>query len=224
MTESQMSIETARFNMIEQQIRPWDVLDPEVLKLLAVVRREDFVPPAYRDLAFADLEIPLGTLPGQVMLAPRIEARMLQEADVKTTDTVLEVGAGSGFMAALLAAKVEFVCSVEIDADLAELARSNLASADVANVRVENGDASHGWAKGAPYDIIILSGSTPSLPDAFLRQLKVGGRLLAVVGEAPAMRMRRITRREESVFETQDILETVVAPLINAAQSPTFVF
>ncbi len=219
-----MSIEIARFNMIEQQIRPWDVLDRTVLKLLAAVRREDFVPPAYRHLAFADLEVPFGRLPGQAMLPPRLEARMMQAIDVKNTDIVLEVGAGSGFMAALLAAKAEFVRSVEIDPAIADFARDNLANAGVANVRIETGDAAQGWAKGAPYDIIILSGSTPTVPDAFLRQLKLGGRLLAVVGDAPAMRMRLITRREENDFETKDILETVVARLINAAPAPAFVF
>lgn len=226
MTESQLSAETARFNMIEQQIRPWDVLDPLVLKLLSVVRREDFVPPAFRALAFADMEIPLstGTHSGQVMLPPRLEARMLQELNLKNTDTVLEIGTGSGFMAALLAAKAEFVYSVEIDTQLAEMARKNLQDAAVANVSVEIGDASQGWAAKAPYDVIVLSGSTPVLPDSLLRQLKVGGRLIAVVGDAPAMHLQLVTRTDEEAFRTVSVLETVVAPLVNAAQRNKFVF
>lgn len=226
MTESQLSAETARFNMIEQQIRPWDVLDPLVLKLLSVVRREDFVPSAFRNLAFADMEIPLSadTHSGQVMLPPRLEARMLQELNLKNTDTVLEVGTGSGFMAALLAAKAEFVYSVEIDTQLAEMARKNLQDAAVANVCVEIGDASQGWAANAPYDVIVLSGSTPVLPDSLLRQLKVGGRLIAVVGDAPAMHLQLVTRTDEAAFRTVSVLETVVAPLVNAAQRNKFVF
>ena len=219
-----MNTETARFNMIEQQIRPWDVLDPAVLGLLAVVRREDFAPPAYRGLAFADMEIPLGALPGQVMLAPSLEARMLQEIGLKNTDVVLEVGAGSGFMASLLAAKAEFVCSVEIDPEIADFARSNLGNAGVANVRVDTGDASQGWAEGAPYDAIVLSGSTPALPESLLRQLKVGGRLIAVVGNAPAMRMQCVTRCGDDEFQTRGVLETVLAPLVNAAPRRQFVF
>ena len=224
MTESQMMTETARFNMIQQQIRPWEVTDPEVLKLLAVVRREDFVPPSYRDLAFADMEIPLGKLPGQAMLSPKIEARMLQELGVRNTDTVLEVGAGSGFMAALLAAKAQFVFSIEIDPKLADLARSNLEQAGVANVLVRTGDAAQGWEANAPYDVIVLSGSTPALPETLLKQLKLGGRLVAVVGEAPAMHLQLVTRTGENDFKTTGLLETSVAPLVNAAPQEKFVF
>ncbi len=159
MTESQLLTETARFNMIEQQIRTASVLDPVVLKLLAVVRREDFVPIAFRDLAFADMEIPLGAdgQAGQTMLSPCLEARMLQELAIRNTDTVLEVGAGSGFMAAVLAAKAEFVYTIEIDPRLAELARSNLDAAGVVNALVRTGDAAHGWEAHAPYDVIVLS-------------------------------------------------------------------
>ena len=224
MTESQMMTETARFNMIQQQIRPWEVTDPEVLKLLAVVRREDFVPPSYRDLAFADMEIPLGKLPGQAMLSPKIEARMLQELGVRNTDTVLEVGAGSGFMAALLAAKAQFVFSIEIDPKLADLARSNLEQAGVANVLVRTGDAAQGWEANAPYDVIVLSGSTPALPEKLLKQLKLGGRLVAVVGEAPAMHLQLVTRTGEYDFKTTGLLETSVASLVNAAPREKFVF
>ena len=226
MTESQLLTETARFNMIEQQIRTASVLDPVVLKLLAVVRREDFVPIAFRDLAFADLEIPLGAdgQAGQTMLSPCLEARMLQELAIRNTDTVLEVGAGSGFMAAVLAAKAEFVYTIEIDPRLAELARSNLDAAGVVNALVRTGDAAHGWEAHAPYDVIVLSGSTPVLPESLLRQLKIGGRLVAVVGEGPAMQLQRVVRKDEATFETTAVLETMLAPLVNAAQSAKFVF
>ena len=226
MAAAAMNIEQARFNMIEQQIRPWEVLDPGVLSLLALVKREDFVPAAYKDLAFADVEIPLGNkgLPGQTMLAPKIEARILQELGIKITDTVLEIGTGSGFMAALLAAKAEFVYSVEIDPDLVEVARNNLKQAGVINVSVDLGDAAQGWPLYAPYDVIVLSGSTPVLPESILGDLKIGGRLVAVVGDEPVMYVQLVTRTDENDFNTINVFETVVAPLINATQRDQFVF
>ena len=224
MAAAAMNTEQARFNMIEQQIRPWNVLDPEVLKLLSVVKREDFVPADKRDLAFADLEIPLGAVPGQTMLAPKIEARMLQELGLKATDTVLEIGTGSGYMAALLAAKAEFVYTVEIDPALVELARQNLAKAGVANVCVDIGDGAQGWSLYAPYDAIVVSASTPVLPDALRRQLKIGGRLVAIVGELPAMQVLLVTRTDENAFNSDVVFETVAAPLVNATQRDKFVF
>ena len=224
MAAAAMNYEQARFNMIEQQIRPWNVLDPAVLQLLSVVKREDFAPVAQRDLAFADLEIPLGAGPGQTMLAPKIEARMLQELGLKATDTVLEIGSGSGYMAALLAAKAEFVYSVEIDPALVDFARQNLERAGIVNVSVDLGDAAQGWPLYAPYDAIVLSGSTPVLPEALLRQLKIGGRLVAVVGELPAMQVQLVTRTGEDAFSTSVVFETVVAPLVNAQQGKKFVF
>ena len=224
MAAAAMNNEQARFNMIEQQIRPWNVLDPAVLQLLSVVRREDFVPAAQRALAFADLEIPLGEQPGQTMLAPKIEARMLQELALKATDKVLEIGTGSGYMAALLAAKAEFVYSVDIDPALVDFARQNLVQAGVVNVSVDLGDAAQGWPLYAPYDAIVVSASLPLLPEALLRQLKVGGRLIAVVGEAPAMQVQLVTRTEEDAYTTRVIFETFVAPLCNAQQRDKFVF
>ena len=222
MAATTMNTEQARFNMIEQQIRPWEVLDPTVLNLLSVVKREEYVPAEYRELAFADVEVPLGQ--GQVMLAPRVEARILQELGVRNTDKVLEIGSGSGYMAALLAAKAEFVYTVEIDPVLVDFARKNLQRAGVANVSVDLGDAAQGWPLYAPYDVIVLSGSTPVLPETILQQLKIGGRLLAVVGEAPAMQVQLVTRTGEAAFNTINVFETVVAPLINAAQREKFVF
>ena len=206
-----MNIEQARFNMIEQQIRPWEVLDPQVLDLLFVVKREDFVPAAYRNLAFADLEIPLAD--GQVMLAPRVEARLLQELCVRKGDKVLEIGTGSGYMAALLAARAEHVVSLEIRPEIAATARENLQRADIDNVNVECADGIAGWPQRAPFDVIVFSGSMAQIPPAVLKQLRVGGRLAAVVGEAPVMEAQLITCVAEGVFNTINLFETVVPAL-----------
>ena len=226
MAATTMDIEQARFNMIEQQVRPWEVLDPTVLSLLSVVKREGFVPAAHKDLAFADVEIPIGSkgIVGQTMLAPKIEARMLQELNIRAKDKVLEIGGGSGYMAALIAAKAEFVYTVEIDPELVDVARRNLKEAGVANVSVDLGDAAQGWPLYAPYDVVVISASTPILPESILKQLKIGGRLVAVVGEAPAMQMQLVTRTEENAFATINVFETVIAPLINATQRESFVF
>ncbi|HRF72613.1 MAG TPA: protein-L-isoaspartate O-methyltransferase [Accumulibacter sp.] len=222
MSAAKMDMEEARFNMIEQQIRPWEVLDPEVLELLSTVKREDFVSPAHRMLAFADIELPIGN--GQTMLQPKIEARILQQLAIKNTDVVLEVGTGSGYMAALLASKAENVYTVEIDPFLAASARENLQKAGVANVLVETGDASEGWPKHGPFDVIVISGSLPELPEQFLQQLKIGGRLAAFVGEPPAMQARIVTRTGDTAFNTINVFETVVAPLSTARQRQRFVF
>jgi protein-L-isoaspartate(D-aspartate) O-methyltransferase len=206
-----MNIEQARFNMIEQQIRPWEVLDPEVLDLLFVVKREDFVPAAYRNLAFADMEIPIGS--GQVMLAPRVEARLMQELGIRNTDKVLEIGTGSGYMAALLAARADHVVTVESRPEIAEFARQNLERAGVANVTIEIGDGAKGWAQRGSYDAIVVSGALPSLPDALLKQLRLGGRLAAIVGEAPVMEAQLVTCSAEGVYNTINLFETVVPAL-----------
>ena len=217
-----MNIEQARFNMIEQQIRPWEVLDPVVLDLLFVVKREDFVPAAYRNLAFADMEIPIGS--GQVMLAPRVEARLLQELGIKKTDKVLEIGTGSGYMAALLAARAEHVVSVEARPEIAEFARQNLERAGVANVSVEVGNGANGWPARGPYDVIVVSGSLPALPDALLKQLRLGGRLAAIVGTAPVMEAQLVTCSAEGVYNTVNLFETVVPALDGAEAKPGFSF
>ncbi len=217
-----MDMEQARFNMIEQQIRPWEVLDPEVLGALSVVKREDFVLPAHRALAFADLELPIGN--GQTMLHPKMEARILQEVGVRNTDVVLEVGAGSGYMAALLASRGEFVHTVERDPALAELARRNLRQAGIVNVTVDTGDASAGWSAASPYDVIVVSGGLPRLPEAFLQQMRLGGRLLAFIGEAPVMHAQLITRTADKAFTTINLFETVVPSLKIAKPQQRFVF
>lgn len=216
-----MNIEQARFNMIEQQIRPWEVLDPTVLDLLFVVKREDFVPEAYRALAFADMEIPIGQ--GQAMLAPKIEARLLQELGVRKTDKILEIGSGSGYMAALLAARGEHVVTVEINPELAEGARRNLERAGVTNVAVETGDGAQGWSHRGPYDVIVVSGALAEIPETLLKQLRVGGRLAAIVGEAPVMEAQLVTCTAPGVYNTVNLFETV-APLLKAPAKSGFAF
>jgi len=197
-----MDLNQARFNMIEQQIRPWEVLDPQVLELLNVVRREDFVPLAHKALAFVDMEIPLGAAPNQVMLAPRVQARLLQDLAVKKTDKVLEIGTGSGFMAALLAHQAASVLTLESDAALATQAQTNLQNAGVTNATVRHADGSQGAAADGPFDVILLSGSVAEVPAALLQQLKVGGRLAAIVGDEPMMRATVVTRTSDSQFST----------------------
>lgn len=217
-----MNVEQARFNMIEQQIRPWDVLDQQVLDLLFVVKRENFTPPALKALAFADMEIPIGH--GQVMLAPKIEAKLLQELTIKKTDKVLEIGTGSGYLAALLAARAEQVVTVERLPALAALARQNLANAGVENVTVETGDGAHGWSANAPYDVIVLSGAVAQLPLEILQQLRVGGRLAAVVGEAPAMQAQLVTCTASGVYNTVVMFETLIPELEGFASASAFQF
>lgn len=217
-----MNIEQARFNMIEQQIRPWEVLDPQVLDLLFVVKREDFTPPAYRNLAFADMEIPLGS--GQVMLAPKIEAKMLQELGLQKTDKVLEIGTGSGYMAALLAARAEHVVTVEIRPELAAMAKANLERDGFTNVSVEVGDGAEGWSHRGPYNAIVVSGSLPVVPAALLKQLRVGGRLAVVVGEAPVMEAQLITCTGEGIYNTVNLFETVIPALDGAETKESFSF
>jgi protein-L-isoaspartate(D-aspartate) O-methyltransferase len=217
-----MNFEQARFNMIEQQIRTWDVLDRDVLSLLTIVKRENFVPTVYRNLAFSDLEIPLPQ--GQRMLSPKVEARVLQELAVKKYETVLEIGTGSGYMAALLAHGTRSVLSVEIVPELAEFARRNLSAHGVSNVEVVEGDGSRGWADAGPYDVICVSGGLPILPQELLEQLKVGGRLAVFVGTAPVMEAQIITRFSEQEYRIADVFETYVEPLINAVEPPRFKF
>jgi protein-L-isoaspartate(D-aspartate) O-methyltransferase len=217
-----MNIEQARFNMIEQQIRPWDVLDAEVLELLHVVKRENFVPAAHKALAFVDAEIPLPG--GQAMLNPKIEARLLQDVNLKKHENVLEIGTGSGYMAALLAHKGRHVTTVEVSPELKVLAEKNLADNGVTNVTVELGNGAQGWANGAPFDVIVVSGSLPVLPEALLQQLKVGGRLAAIIGQAPAMKAQLITRTGEAGYDTRTLFETDVKPLSSATTPSSFTF
>jgi protein-L-isoaspartate(D-aspartate) O-methyltransferase len=217
-----MDLEQARTNMVEQQIRTWEVLDQDVLDLLYVVPREDFVPQKHRALAFSDMQIPIGQ--NRRMWEPKLEARVLQELAVNKGDRVLEVGTGSGYFTALLAHRAAHVVSVEIDPAAATLGRENLERHGANNVTLEIGDASHGWPGHAPYQVIVLTGSTPVLPHTFLEQLEVGGRLFAIVGELPVMTARLVTCSAPQAYHTIDLFETVVAPLVNCEQPSRFRF
>ncbi|MDR2881817.1 MAG: protein-L-isoaspartate O-methyltransferase [Azoarcus sp.] len=217
-----MNFEQARLNMIEQQIRPWGSLDPEVCQLLMTVRREDYVPPVVRALAFADIEIPLPN--GQVMLKPNIEGRILQAVGLLHVDSVLVVGAGSGYLAALLSANAGQVYAIEIDQVLAQLARDNLARNGVTNVSVEEGDSSQGWYTQAPYDVIVVSGGLPELPEGLLLQLKPDGRLFVFVGTPPVMKAYIISRSDKKSLEQLCLFETVVPMLRHIPHVPAFSF
>ncbi len=217
-----MNLEQARFNMIEQQIRPWNVSDPEVLRLLSLVKREDFVPLAYRALAFVDQETPLGQ--GQCMLPPCIEARMLQDAAVHKHEKVLEIGAGSGYMAALLAHRAQRVITLEINPDLVKMARANLQKAGIHNAEVRQADGAKGAPVDGPFDVIMLSGSVAEVPKTLLDQLKVGGRLVAIVGNEPIMQATVITRAGQTEFSTRQPWDTTAPRLLNFPAPPSFSF
>lgn len=220
--KQQIDFERARYNMIEQQIRTWEVLDQSVLDLLFRVRREEFVPQPYRALAFADMEIPIGH--GEKMLQPKLEARMLQELTVGPTDRVLEVGTGTGYMTALLAALSEHVYSVDIQPEFTQKAAASLGAHGVHNITLETGDAARGWEKHGPYDVILLTGSMPILPENFKASLKPAGRLLAIVGMPPVMEAQLITNAGGGAYNTVGLFETCIAPLKNALQPERFVF
>ena len=229
-----MNYEQARFNMIEQQIRPWEVLDSQVLALLALVRREDFVPPACKALAFVDMEIPLPPQnnPSQCMLAPKVEARLLQDLSVQKHEKVLEIGTGSGYMTALLAHRAQQVITLEIEPSLVETARRNLQKAGIYNAEVRLADGAANLAEAVsdngplrgPFDVIVLSGSVAEVPPALLDLLKVGGRLSAIVGYEPMMRATLITRVSKESFRTTQAWDTVAPRLLNFPEPSTFTF
>ncbi|HED12922.1 MAG TPA: protein-L-isoaspartate(D-aspartate) O-methyltransferase [Gammaproteobacteria bacterium] len=221
-----MNFEQARVNMIAQQIRPWNVLDEAVLAACSQVPREAFVPQQYRSLAFADMQLPLDH--GQFMMSPRLEARLLQALELRTSDKVLEIGTGSGFMAALLAALSKAVCSVEIFQDLVHTAEQKLYQQGVQNVEVICADGAEGWSDSAPYDAILVTASVVEIPLRLKEQLRTGGRLVAVVGEDPIMEARCLQRLDHSNWSETRLLDTSIAPLLDAAaavvQRPSFIF
>lgn len=223
-----MDYEQARFNMIEQQIRPWNVLDQGVLSLLSEVKREDFVPAAYRAIAFTDVEIPLGQDSGQFMMAPKMEARIVQAVAPKATDRALEIGTGSGYLTALLASRAATVTSIEYFEAVSRVAASNLARANISNVTLKVGDAAEPGpaflGANEKFDVIVLTGSVPILPSAYLDALTENGRLFAIVGDAPAMKATLFTRTTGKTYAAEEIFETVVAPLIHAKQPARFDF
>ncbi|MEY2840351.1 MAG: hypothetical protein RJB60_2650 [Pseudomonadota bacterium] len=217
-----MNVEQARFNMIEQQIRPWDVLDTSVLALLSVVRREDFVPAAHRSLAFMDIEIPLPG--GQNMLQPRLEARLVQELNLSKRDRVLVVGAGSGYVTALIAHKAQRVIALEDRAELVEMARKNLRNAQVHNAEVLQAEGSEGLAAQGPFDAILLTGSVTQVPQTLLDQVKAGGRLLAIVGRDPVMQATVFLKSAQGQFTQQVLFDTLATPLDHMAAEVGFTF
>jgi len=217
-----MNVEQARFNMVEQQIRTWEVLDPDVLDLLFKVKRERFVPFEHRDIAFADLEIPIGH--GEAMMQPKVEARVLQELAIQPQENVYEVGTGSGYMTALLASRARHVTSAEIHADLAERAAQALRAAGVENMTLITGDSAHRPLADSAFDVIVVTGSMPIVPQAFLDRLSPGGRLFAVMGDAPVMEATLIRQPERGSFVSTKLFETMLRPLVNAPQPARFRF
>jgi len=215
-------LEKARYYMIEQQIRPWNVAAEDVLDLLSQVKREDFVQAAHKLLAFADTSLPLPG--GQSMLPPRIQARLIQDAAIKPSDKVLEIGTGSGYTAALMARLAQRVISLEINAEVADMARANLHRAGLHNVEVRQADGAQGAAADAPFDVILLGGSVSEVPQALLSQLKVGGRLVAIVGEEPIMHAQVITRTSETNFSSEEKWDDNAPRLLNFPQPPSFKF
>jgi protein-L-isoaspartate(D-aspartate) O-methyltransferase len=225
-----IDIERARFNMIEQQIRPWDVLDLDVLALLQQVRREDFVPLAHKGLAFNDMMIPLtgnteeAMRKGWCMLEPKMEGRLLQDVAPRAHEKVLEVGAGSGYMAALLASRAQRVITLELNPELARMARENLQRAGIGNAEVREADGAHGLAAEGPFDAIVLSGSVHEVPQALLSQLKVGGRLAAIVGNEPVMRATFVTRTGDASYTTTQPWDTLAPRLAHFPEASRFHF
>jgi len=216
-----MNLQQARINMVEQQIRPWEVLDQRVLDHMRDIPREDFVPPEYRGLAYADIRVPIGH--GQVMMAPREEARLLQALDIGNQDKVLEIGTGSGYLTALIASLCREVVSVECHADLGAAAAEKLEARHVSNVTMEIGDGGNAWPSAGPYDAIAVTGSLPVIEERFKRQLRRGGRLFVIVGEAPAMEAWRVTRVSATDWSGESLFETVIPPLIGVARPKQFV-
>jgi protein-L-isoaspartate(D-aspartate) O-methyltransferase len=217
-----MDFEKARFNMIEQQIRPWEVLNQEVLDLLAAVHREDFVPEAYRRLAFADINIPLGH--DQVTMTPKVEARLLQSLELRPEDRILEVGTGCGYLTALLAKSGRHVTSIDVFPDFTAAARDKLGRHGFRNIELVTADALGGWPAGAPYNAIVVTGSVPELDTGFQEQLNLGGRLFIIVGEAPIMEALLIIRVGEREWASESLFETYIPPLIGASRKETFTF
>lgn len=222
-----MDFKQARFNMVEQQVRPWDVLDPRVLDVIGEVPREAFVPQGCENLAYADTRIPLGSFDGHpcTMLNPNIEGRLLQALDIEGDDTVLEIGTGSGYLTACLARLGHHVDSVDINPDMIAMAEKNLAAQNISNVTLSTGDASAGWSEQKPYyDVIAITASMPVAPKIYKNMLKNGGRLFVICGQAPVMKAMLITRIDKNEWREEELFETCVDPLINAELKEQFVF
>lgn len=222
-----MDYDKARYNMVEQQVRPWDVLDNRVLEVISEVPREAFTPDAYKKLAYADTSIPLGQYEGYdcCMLHPILDGRLIQSLNITDDDIVLEIGTGSGYLTACLAKLARHVDSVDINPEMTALAEKNLAAFDLQNINLSTGDASKGWDQKPFYDAIAISGSMPNVPESYKQSLKEeGGRMFVVTGEAPAMTAYLITRISKNEWTTEDLFETSIERLINASEAEEFVF
>lgn len=217
-----IDVEITRHKMVEQQIRPWEVLDQQVLDLMHRSPREEYVPEAWRNCAYVDMNIPLGR--DQVMMAPKLEARLLQELAIQPKDKILEVGTGSGYMTSLLATLGSHVYSVEVIPELASRGQQNLAAHEIQNITLEVGDAARGWERHASYDVILFTGSLPLLPQKVQRDLTQGGRMIAIVGNSPVMEVRLIQRVEDQNWTVTSLFETDLPPLLNAEEPERFVF
>jgi protein-L-isoaspartate(D-aspartate) O-methyltransferase len=217
---TQIDFEQARLNMIEQQIRTWEVLDQGVLDLVDEIHREDFVPNSYQQLALADVNIPLAH--DQVMMTPKLEARLLQAIAIQKNDKILEIGTGSAYLTALMAKSAQHVDSVDIFADFGSEAKSKLENYQLNNVQLHTGDALSNWQGDAPYDVIVVTGSVPLLEPAFQEQLAPGGRLFVIVGESPVMEAILITRVDEKAWATEVLFETDLPALIGADLPSSF--
>lgn len=220
-----MDFEKARFNMVEQQIRPWDVLDPRVLAVINTIPREQFTPENYKHLAYADIRIPLSDDDSDCcMLNPNIEGRILQHLDISEDDVVLEIGTGTGYLTACLASLARHVDSVEIDENLSALAEKNLAAQGIDNVTISTGDAAKGWQQKQFYDAIAITASMSDVPETYLKMLKPGGRLFVITGEPPVMTAHLVTRTDDNKWITENLFETCIGPLCGTKKPETFSF
>jgi len=217
-----MNFEQARSNMIEQQIKPWNVPNQSVLELISELHREDFVPDEYKRLALSDTRIPLAH--GQVTMTPKVEARLLQALDIKPEDEILEIGTGCAYLTVLLAKSGHHVLSVDIHPEFTAQAKSKLQQHDIHNVTLESGDAVHGWQQSSPYDVIVFTGSVPFLEESIQQQLKPGGRLFVITGQSPVMEARLIRRISENDWQDEVLFETDLPALEGATQVEAFTF
>ena len=223
---SDLNFDSARENMVEQQIRPWDVLNPVVLDVIRSIPRENFIPEEYKNIAYADTAIPLGTFDNNdiSMLHPIVEGRILQHLAITPNCTVLEIGTGSGYLTACMAKLGNHVDTVDIHEELTEIAEKNLADLNITNVNFSTGDASRGWEQKPAYDAIAITGSMPAMPEAYKKLLKIGGRLFVIVGEAPAMKAYLVTRTSKTQWETQELFETSVSAIEHSGVEEPFIF
>ncbi len=214
------NIELARQNMINNQVRTWDVLDTRVLDTLGTVRREDFVPAAFRNLAFTDMAVPLGH--GEVMMKPVVEGRLLQALDLKHTDKVLEIGTGSGYLTACMAQLAAHVTSVDLHEDFSAAAQTTLTGAGIGNVSLETGEAVHAWQPQGRYDVVVVTGAVPDIHERFLSWLEPGGRAFMICGRSPVMRAMLLHREGQDKYRQESLFETDLPWLVHASPAPEF--